>query len=103
LKENNLRGTIEDIFFTLEGKISNLYPMKVYRCLKRYDLAILPEEFVRAERKIKKFRKYGIGYLHLDLLYSPKINKKRSYIYTAINRIAKIAFIVCYCREKTKK
>jgi transposase-like protein/transposase len=93
-ERKQFKKTIEDIFFTLEGKIPNLYPMKVYRCLRRYDLAVLPEEFVSAEMKIKKFRKYGIGYLHIDLLYSPKINKKRSYIYTAIDRIAKIAFIM---------
>jgi len=93
-ERKQFKKTIEDIFFTLEDQIPNLYPMKVYRCLRRYDLAVLPEEFVSAERKIKKFRKYGIGYLHADLLYAPKINKKRNYIYTAIDRISKIAFIM---------
>ncbi len=93
-ERKQFKKTIEEIFFTLEDKIPNLYPMKAYRCLRRYDLAVLPEEFVNAERKIKKFRRYGIGYLHQDLLYAPKINKKRSYIYTAIDRIAKIAFIM---------
>ncbi len=68
--------------------------MKIYRCLKRYGLDTLPSDFVAMERKIKKFRKYGIGYLHIDLLYSPEINKERSYIYTAIDRVGKAVFVM---------
>lgn len=93
-ERKQFKKTIEDIFFTLEDKIPNLYPMKIYRCLKRYDLAAFPSDFTAMERKIKKFRRYGIGYLHIDLLYAPKINKERSYIYTAIDRVSKIAFIM---------
>ncbi|MFH1450194.1 MAG: integrase core domain-containing protein, partial [bacterium] len=45
--------------------------------------------------------KYGIGYLHIDLLYAPKINKERSYIYTAIDRVSKVAFVMLG-KSKTK-
>jgi len=93
-ERKQFKKTIEDIFFALEGKINKLYPMKIYRCLKRHGLNVLPNEFVNAERKIKKFRKYGIGYLHIDLVYAPKINHERSYIYTVIDRVAKIAFVM---------
>lgn len=93
-ERKQFKKTVEDIFFTLEDEIPNLYPMKVYRVLARYDLSHLPDEFKAAERKIRKFRRYGIGYLHLDLLYAPKINGERRYIYTAIDRVAKIAFIM---------
>lgn len=96
------KKTIEDIFFTLEGEIPNLYPMKIYRVLARYGLSRLPDELVNAERKIRKFRKYGIGYLHIDLLYAPKINGERRYIYTAIDRVAKLAFIMVG-RRKNKE
>jgi len=93
-ERKQFKKTIEEIFFTLEDKIPNLYPMKIYRCLRRYGLGVLPSEFIDAERKIKKFRRYGIGYLHIDLLYAPKINKERSYIYTAIDRVSKVAFVM---------
>lgn len=93
-ERKQFKKTIEEIFFTLEGRVPNLYPMKIYRCLRRYGLGILPSEFIDAERKIKKFRHYGIGYLHIDLLYAPKINKERSYIYTAIDRVSKVAFVM---------
>jgi transposase InsO family protein len=93
-ERKQFKKTIEEIFFALEDKIPNLYPMKIYRCLRRYGLEVLPSEFISAERKIKKFRRYGIGYLHIDLLYAPKINKERSYIYTAIDRVSKVAFVM---------
>lgn len=93
-ERKQFKKTIEDIFFTLKDKIYNLYLMKIYRCLKRYGLETLPSEFVKTERTIKKFKRYGIGFLHIDLLYAPKINKERSYIYTAIDRVSKIAFVM---------
>jgi len=76
--------------------------MKVYRCLRRHDLNVLPQEFVDAERKIKKFRKYTIGYLHIDVLYAPKINKKRWYLFTCIDRVSKVGF-VWVSERKTKE
>ena len=57
-ERRQFKKPIDEIFFTLEERIPNLYPMKIYRCLRRYGLNILPQEFVDAERKIKKFRKY---------------------------------------------
>src|SRR3989338_2705679 len=62
-ERKQFKKTVEDIFFTLEDDIPNLYPMKVYRVLARYGLSRLPDEFRVAERKIRKFRRYGIGYL----------------------------------------
>lgn len=62
---------------TLGKDIPNLYPQKVSRCVRRYGLSSLPEEFVAAERKIRRFRKYTIGYIYIDTLFSPKIAKKR--------------------------
>lgn len=100
-ERKQFKKTIEDIFFTLEGEIPNIYPVKIYRCLRRYGLDILPGKFKDAERKIKKFRKYTIGYVHVDVLYAPKINKHREYIFTAIDRVSKIAFIM-FSSDKTK-
>jgi hypothetical protein len=53
-ERKQFKKTIEEIFFTLEDRIPNLYPMKIYRCLKRQDLARIPSDFVKMERKTKK-------------------------------------------------
>jgi transposase-like protein len=87
------KKSIDDIYLTLEDMIPKLYPVKVFRCLSRYGLSVLPDELLKAERQVKKFRKYAIGYLHIDVLYAPKINSKRWYIFTCIDRVSKIAFL----------
>src|SRR3989337_4200895 len=53
-ERKQFKKTVEDIFFTLEGDMPNLYPMKVYRVLARYGLSRLPEELTVAERKVRK-------------------------------------------------
>ncbi|MFH1481919.1 MAG: integrase core domain-containing protein, partial [Patescibacteria group bacterium] len=96
------KKSIDDIFCIFENEIPDLYPMKIYRCLKRYNLNILPNEFRDAERKIKKFKKYAIGYIHIDLIYAPKLDKQREYVYTAIDRVSKIAFVM-FGKKKDKE
>jgi hypothetical protein len=92
-ERKKFKKSIEEIYLTLEDDIPNLYLMKVYRCLSRYGLGVLPDEFIKAEREIKKYRQYGKGYLHIDTLISPKIKGKRYYIFTCIDRITKVAYI----------
>lgn len=93
LERKKFKKTIDEIYLTLENKIPNIYPLKIYRCLARYGLSVLPTELIETERRIRKFRKYTIGYLHIDTLYAPKINKKRWYIFTCIDRVSKIAYL----------
>ena len=91
----------DEIYCALQDKISNLYPMKVYRWLRRHNLNKLPDEFIKEERRIKKFKKYTIGYLHIDTLYTPKINKTRHYIFTCIDRVSKLAYVMVV-KNKTR-
>lgn len=82
------KKTIEDIYFTLSSEIPNLYPMKIYRVLKRYAMSRLPDEFLDAERKIKKFRNYGIGYVHIctyRLIIRTENQQKEAHMYIDSN------------------
>lgn len=101
-ERKQFKKTIDDIYLSLENRIDNVYPMKIYRVLKRYNLARLPDEFKQEERKIKKFKNYGIGFVHIDLLYAPKIEQIRRYVYTAIDRVSKVAYIK-FSSSKTKE
>ncbi|MBA2123997.1 hypothetical protein B9J78_03570 [bacterium Unc6] len=100
----------EDIYCILKDKIHNLYPMKVYRCVARNGFGIIPEEFIKEERKIKKFKKYTIGYLHVDTLYAPKINTTQNqrfcvpghYIFTCIDRVSKLAYVIVVKNKNMK-
>ena len=101
-ERKQFKKTVDDVYLTLENEIKDLYPMKVYRCLKRHNLSRLPDQFEKEERKIKNFKQYGIGYVHIDLLYAPKINKERKYVYTAIDRVSKVAYAQ-FSSKKTKE
>jgi len=92
-ERRQFKKSIEDIYLTLDETIPHLYPMKIYRCVSRYGLSVLPQELLKAERQIKKFRKYARGFLHIDTVIAPKINRKRYYIFTCIDRVTRIAFI----------
>lgn len=92
------KKTLFEIWDTLDTVIPNLYPMKIYRVLDRWGLSILPKELTEADRLVKKFRKYTIGYLHIDLIHTPKIplsdgTKKKWYVFTCIDRVSKLAFV----------
>ncbi len=102
-ERKHFKKTLEEIYFSLENRIENIYLLKIYRVLKRYHLSVLPKELLNAERRIRKFRKYAIGYLHLDTLWIPKIaDKKRRYVYTAIDRVSKLAYI-SFSDNKTRE
>ena len=73
-ERKQFKKSIEEIYVTLEDQIPNLYPMKIYRCVSRYGLAVLPQELLNAERRIKKFKRYARGFLHIDTIIAPKIN-----------------------------
>lgn len=100
------KKTVFEIWDTLCTEIPNLYPMKIYRILVRWGLQVLPPEITRADRQIKKFRKYSIGYVHIDLIYTPKLSlptgKKRYYVFSAIDRVSKLAYTMV-SERKTKE
>ncbi len=92
------KKTLFEIWDTLDREIPSLYPMKIYRILDRWGLSVLPRELTEADRLVKRFRKYTIGYLHIDLIYTPKLvlpdgTKMRWYIFTCIDRVSKIAYV----------
>lgn len=92
------KKTLFEIWDSLDQIIPNLYTMKIYRVLDRWGLSVLPKELTEADRLVKKFRKYTIGYLHIDVIYTPKFvlpdgTKKRWYIFTCIDRVSKLAFV----------
>lgn len=95
-ERKQFKKSMYDITDTLVTAIPNLNDMSVYRCLVRNDLDSFPADFIKEERKIRRFRHYAIGYVHIDFIYLPKINGKKYYTFTAIDRVSKIAFVWSY-------
>lgn len=99
------KKSLFEIWDTLHETVPDLYTMKIYRVLFRWGLNILPNELKDADRLVKKFRKYTVGYLHIDLIYTPylmtKNGKERHYIFSCIDRVSKVAYVMISSR-KTK-
>lgn len=98
------KKTLFEIWDSLEEVVPCLYPMKIYRVLDRWGLSVLPRELATADRQLKRFRRYTIGYLHLDVLFTAKFtlpdgSKRRWYIFTCIDRVSKLAFVMLADRK----
>jgi hypothetical protein len=53
--------------------------MKIYRCLKRHDLARIPSDFVKMERKIKKFKKNMVLAIFILIFFMlPRLTKREA-------------------------
>ena len=69
----------------------------VYRCFVKEKINQLPQE---KKDKVKKFKEYEPGFLHIDVTYLPKFNGKSNYLFVAIDRCTR-AMIYCVYQNKT--
>lgn len=65
----------------------------VYRCFVRNEINSVPE---KEKEKLKKFKEYDPGFLHIDVTYLPKIDGQKYYLFAAIDRATRILFYKVY-------
>src|SRR3546814_4937228 len=76
---------------------SNLPRSSLHRCLQRHGISRLP----KADReKPKKFKKYEIGYFHIDIA-ELRYEGGKGFLYVAVDRTSKLVFARIY-RRATK-
>ena len=69
----------------------------LYRCLKRNDVAdlkkLIPQE--EGKKKVKTFKDYKPGFIHIDIKYLPQMSdeESRSYLFVAIDRATRWVFM----------
>lgn len=68
--------------------------------MKRYRLNKLTS---KEKKEKKKFANYLPGFLHIDVFYLPKINKKRYYCFLAIDRVTKLVFLEIYPKRRQQE
>jgi transposase-like protein len=96
--------SLDDCYINLKPQIPKLSRSNLHRCLKRNDLSRLPKE-EENKREKKQFKKYEIGYLHVDIT-EIRLDKKKYQIFVAIDRVTKYAYAEVYedkTIEKSKK
>ncbi len=104
IKKITLFG-IDDILQILKDFIPNLNRNNLYTTLKqkglnRNDLFI--EQPVTEKNKVKKFKSYETGYIHIDIKFLPKIGDQKKYLFVAIDRKSRLVFVKI-CDDKTAK
>src|SRR6266403_695610 len=92
---------LDDCLYALQATIPHLTRSSLHRCLKRHGISRLPE--VQGSRKPhrKKFKRYPIGYFHIDLA-EVRSAEGRLYLFVAIDRTSKFAFVELVQRANMK-
>lgn len=69
----------------------------IYRCFVRNKINTVPK---KEKEKLKKFKEYEPGFLHIDVTYLPKLEGKKHYLFVAIDRATRTLFYKVY-EDKT--
>ena len=82
---------LDDCLYGLQPTIPHLTRSALHRCLERHGISRLPE--IKGDKPAKrKFRVYPIGYFHIDIA-EVRTAEGKLYLYVAIDRTSKFAFV----------
>jgi len=91
------RLPLDDVFVALKDVIPTLTRSSLHRCLQRHGISRLP----KADReKPKAFKKYEIGYFHIDIA-ELRFEGGKGFLFVAVDRTSKLVFARIY-RKATK-
>jgi transposase-like protein len=94
---------LDDCLYTLQETLPHLTRSSLHRCLQRHGISRLPEVTTKPVKR-SRFKKYPIGYFHIDIT-QVRTEEGKLYLFVAINRTSKFAFRVSHlpAREKAKR
>ena len=94
------RLPLDDCLYSLQKTIPKLNRSNLYRCLKRHGVQKLPSTTPLTHKKItpKKFKKYPIGYFHIDIT-EVRTKEGKQQMYVAVDRTSKFAYAKLYNRK----
>jgi transposase-like protein len=91
------RLPLDDVYIALKDAIPHLTRSSLHRCLQRHGISLLPKA---DSEKPKKFKKYEIGYFHIDIA-ELRYEGGKAFIYVAVDLTSKLVFARIY-RRATK-
>ena len=90
---------LDDCLYALQNTIPHLTRSSLHRCLQRHNISRLPD--VEGDKpKKKKFKKYPIGYVHIDIA-EVATEEGKLQLFVAIDRTCKFAYAELH-EKKTK-
>jgi len=87
---------LDDCLYALQSTIPHLTRLTLHRCLQRHGINRLPD--VRDKPKKKAFKKYPIGYFHIDIV-EDRTEEGRLYLFGAIDRTSNFAYTELHERQ----
>jgi transposase InsO family protein len=82
---------LDDCLYALQATIPQLTRSALHRCFQRHGISRLPDLEGAPTAKKKKFKKYPIGYFHIDLT-EVRTAEGKLYLFVAVDRTSKFAF-----------
>ena len=91
---------LDDCLYALQATIPCLTRSALHRCFQRHGISRLPE--IAGEKAAKQpFRRYPIGYFHLDIA-EVRTEEGKLYLFVAVDRTSKYAFAKLSAIANTK-
>ena len=91
---------LDDCLYALQPTIPHLTRSSLHRCLQRHGISRLPE--VEGDKTAKKkFKRYPIGYFHIDIA-EVRTAEGKLHLFVAIDRTSKYAFAELHERAPTR-
>lgn len=90
---------LDDCLYALQSSIPHLTRSSLHRCLQRHGISRLPD-LDKDKPKKKKFKKYPIGYFHIDIA-EVSTEEGKLQLFVAIDRTCKYAYAELHTK-KTK-
>jgi len=82
--------SLDDCLFALQETIPHLTRSALHRCLQRHGISRLSALSDKPSKK-KRFKKYPIGYFHIDIA-EVRTEEGKLYLFVAIDRTSKFAY-----------
>ena len=90
---------LDDCLYALQPTIPHLTRSSLHRCLQRHGIGRLPD--IEGDKPVKKkFKAYPIGFFHIDIA-EVRTQEGKLYLYVAIDRTSKFAFVWLVDRANT--
>ncbi len=87
---------LDDCLYALQATIPHLTRSSLHRCFQRHGISCLPT--MEGDKPRKKFKKYPIGYIHIDIA-DVRTEEGKLYLFVAIDRTSKLAYVELHERQ----
>ena len=87
---------LDDCLYALQATIPHLTRSSLHRCFQRHGISRLPA--MEGGKPKKKFKKYPIGYIHIDIA-EVRTEDGKLYLFVAIDRTSKLAYVELHERQ----